>query len=315
MTGFTATMPPWTEDGLNKSEQLRNQLSTETLIRLNEPLGRKTTLRVGGPADLYIEPSSTADLGIILKWCREESIPLLVLGRGSNLLVKDQGYRGVVICLSNQHFNQIDVAGEHLSCGAGARLKAVAAEAKRHELTGLEFLEGIPGTVGGGLRMNAGAMGGEMFQIVESIRIMDFNGSVTEMTPRDLEIHYRSCPTLKTHLALGAVVRGEPSNRQAIQQRMEEFSRKRWSSQPAAPSAGCIFKNPLTIPAGKLIEELGLKGARVGGAYVSAEHGNFIVNDGTASAQHVLDLIEKIRERAREERGIELQTEVEIVGN
>jgi UDP-N-acetylenolpyruvoylglucosamine reductase len=315
MIGFQATTTASMEDGLNKTEQLRKCLSPESLIRLHEPLARRTTLRVGGPADLYLEPASSADLAAAVKWCHEESIPLVVLGRGSNLLVKDQGYRGMVVCLANQHFSQINVAGEHLSCGAGARLKAVATEAKRHELTGLEFFEGIPGTIGGGLRMNAGAMGAEMFQLVESIRVMDMNGCVVERTPRELEIHYRSCPTLKAQVALGAVLRGEPASRESIQRRMDEFSRKRWSSQPAAPSAGCIFKNPITIPAGKLIDELGLKGARVGGAYVSAEHGNFIVNDGTATAQNVLDLIEMIRQRARAERGIELQTEVEIIGN
>jgi UDP-N-acetylenolpyruvoylglucosamine reductase len=303
------------QSGLNKSEQLRSQVSPETVIRINEPLGRKTTLRVGGPADMYVEPASTADLSAVVKWCREESVPLFVLGRGSNLLVRDQGYRGVVVCLTNQHFSQINVAGQHLSCAAGARLKAVAMEAKRHELTGLEFMEGIPGTVGGGLRMNAGAMGVEMFQSVESVRLMDLNGMITERTPIELEIHYRSCPTLKTHLALGAVLRGEASSRQIIQTRMDEYSRKRWSSQPAAASAGCIFKNPLTIPAGKLIEELGLKGTRVGGAYISAEHGNFIVNDGTATGHDVLELIDLIQQRARAERGIELQTEVEIIGN
>ncbi len=303
------------EVGSNKAEQLRRCLSPESLIRLNEPLARRTTLRVGGPADLYVEPASSADLAAAVKWCHAESISLVVLGRGSNLLVKDQGYRGMVVCLANQHFSQINVAGEHLSCGAGARLKAVATEAKRHELTGLEFFEGIPGTIGGGLRMNAGAMGAETFQIVESIRVMDMNGCVSERNPRELEIHYRSCPTLKAHVALGAVLRGEPCSRETIQRRMDEFSRKRWSSQPAAPSAGCIFKNSITIPAGKLIEELGLKGARVGGAYVSTEHGNFIVNDGTATAQNVLDLIEMIRQRAHAERGIELQTEVEIIGN
>jgi UDP-N-acetylenolpyruvoylglucosamine reductase len=272
-------------------------------------------LRVGGPADIYVEPASTTDLATIVKWCHEESLPLFVLGRGSNLLVKDQGYRGVVVCLTNPHFSQINVAGEHLSCGAGAKLKAVAHEAKRYELTGLEFFEGIPGTIGGGLRMNAGAMGTEIFQRVESVRLMDLNGCVSERTPQELEVQYRSCPTLKTHLALGAVLRGEPSSREIIQQRMDEFSRKRWSSQPAAASAGCIFKNPITIGAGKLIDELGLKGTRVGGAHVSAEHGNFIVNDGTATAHDVLDLIEKIRERARTERGIDLQTEVEIIGD
>src|SRR6185503_18449371 len=169
---------------------------------------RKTTLRVGGAADLYIEPASTEDLAVVVKLCRQESIPLFVLGRGSNLLVKDTGFNGVVVCLMNPYFSRIEVAGEHLSCGAGAKLKAVAAEARRHGLGNLEFLEGIPGTIGGGLRMNAGAMGGEMFQLVESIRMMDLNGRVEERTPDLLEIQYRSCPTLKTHIALGAVLRG-----------------------------------------------------------------------------------------------------------
>ena len=230
-------------------------------------------------------------------------------------MVKDGGFRGVVISLANPHFSRIEVAGEHLSCGAGARLKAVAFEAKRHGLAGLEFLEGIPGSVGGGLRMNAGAMHGEIFQVVEFVRVMDPSGCVQERIPRQLEVQYRSCPTLKTHIALGAVLRGIPGPIEAIEQRMKEFSRKRWSSQPAAPSAGCIFKNPITIPAGKLIDELGLKGTRVGGAYVSEEHGNFIVNDGTATAQDVLDLIVLIRQRARSQRGIDLDTEVEMLGD
>jgi UDP-N-acetylenolpyruvoylglucosamine reductase len=188
-------------------------------------------------------------------------------------------------------------------------------EAKRQGLSGLEFLEGIPGSIGGALRMNAGAMGGEMFQVVESVRMMDSNGRIEEQTPQQLDIEYRSCQTLKTHIALGAVLRGTPSSRETIERRLNEFSQKRWNSQPAAPSAGCIFKNPGTIPAGKLIEELGLKGARVGGAYVSSEHGNFIVNDGTATAHNVLDLIERIRDQARSKRSIELETEVEIIGD
>ena len=251
----------------------------------------------------------------MVRFCGEEKLGFFVLGRGSNLLVKDQGFRGVVICLANPHFSRIEVAGDHLSCGAGARLKSVVVEAKRYGLAGLEFLEGIPGTIGGGLRMNAGAMGGEMFQVVESIRLMDSSGRIQEWSPGQLEIGYRSCPTLKTHTALGAVLRGQPSSRETIQQRLNEYSRKRWGSQPAAPSAGCMFKNPATIPAGKLIDELGLKGTRVGGAYVSAEHGNFIVNDGSATAQDVLDLIERIRQRVRAERGITLETEVEIIGD
>jgi UDP-N-acetylenolpyruvoylglucosamine reductase len=201
-----------------------------------------------------------------------------------------------------------------LRCGAGARLKAVAVEARRNGLTGLEFLEGIPGSVGGALRMNAGAMGGAMFDVVESVRLMSFDGKVHEQAVQELTIAYRSCSVLKTHIALSAVLCGRPGVREEIERRMNEFNRKRWSSQPAAPSAGCMFKNPPTISAGKLIDELGLKGLKVGGAMVSVEHGNFLVNDGSATARDILELIELIRQRARAERGIELETEVEIVG-
>jgi UDP-N-acetylenolpyruvoylglucosamine reductase len=199
-------------------------------------------------------------------------------------------------------------------CGAGVKLKAVSVEAKRHGLAGLEFLEGIPGSVGGALRMNAGAMGGAIFDLVRGVRLMDFNGAVREVKPQELEIQYRGCPTLKTLIALAATIEGSSGERSDIERRMNEFSQKRWQSQPAAPSAGCIFKNPVTIPAGRLIEELALKGTRVGGAVVSSEHGNFIINEGTATAGDVLALIELIRERARSQRGIELKTEVEIIG-
>src|SRR6266404_6460236 len=315
MTEVPTATEPVMHSGTAIFDALRNLVSPETVIRRDEALARRTTLRVGGPADIYVEPASVENLSAVVRFCQEQEFPCFVLGRGSNLLVKDGGFRGVVISLANPHFSRIEVAGEHLSCGAGARLKAVAFEAKRHGLAGLEFLEGIPGSVGGGLRMNAGAMRGEIFQVVESVRVMDSSGCVQERTPHQLEVHYRSCPTLKTHIALGTVLRGIPGPIEVIEQRMKEFSRKRWSPQPAAPSAGCIFKNAITIPAGKLIDELGLKGTRVGGAYVSEEHGNFIVNDGTATAQDVLDLIDVIRQRARSQRGIELDTEVEMLGD
>ena len=289
-------------------------LLPQTLIRANEPLARRTTLRVGGSADVYVEPASTEELSLVVKFCAQQHVGFFVLGRGSNLLIKDAGFRGVVICLAQPHFSRIEVARDCLNCGAGARLKAVANEARRQGLAGLEFLEGIPGSVGGGLRMNAGAMGSEMFEVVRSVRLMDSQGCVQERTPEELDVHYRSCETLKSHLALGAALRGKPAPCGMITQRMNEFSRKRWDSQPAAPSAGCIFKNPRAIPAGKLVDELGLKGKRVGGAHVSAEHANFIVNDGTATAQDILELIELIRSRARTERGIDLETEVEIIG-
>jgi len=229
-------------------------------------------------------------------------------------LARDGGFRGVVICLAHAHFSRIEVAGECLNCGAGARLKAVAIEAKRDGLAGLEFLEGIPGSLGGALRMNAGAMGGAMLDVVESVRLMSFDGVIHERTARELTAGYRSCPSLQGHIALSAVLRGRPGSREAIEQRMNQYSRKRWQSQPAAPSAGCMFKNPGSIPAGKLIDELGLKGTRAGGAVVSAEHGNFIVNEGTATARDVLELIEIVRQRVRAERGIDLEPEVEIVG-
>ena len=298
----------------NLAEALARQLSPASVVRRHEPLAGHTTLRVGGPADLYVEPASEADLTAVLAFCRERGLAFFVMGRGSNLLVRDGGFRGVAVCLGQSHFGRAHVDGERLRCGAGAKLKNVAVEAKRHGLGGLEFLEGIPGSVGGALRMNAGAMGGATFDVIESVRLMDLAGTVREFTPKELDVAYRCCATLKDHIALSAVFKGVPAPRADIEKRMQAFSQKRWSSQPAAPSAGCMFKNPAAIPAGKLIDELGLKGTRIGGAVVSAEHGNFIVNDGKATARDVLALIAILQRRAKAERGIELQTEVEIIG-
>jgi UDP-N-acetylenolpyruvoylglucosamine reductase len=302
---------------LNKEQtaaELTGLLSPETTVRRDEPLARRTTLRVGGPADFYVEPASEADLAAVLKWCGEHEIKFFVLGRGSNLIVRDGGFRGVVISLAAPFFSRIEIKGERLHCGAGAKLKNVAVEAKRSGLAGLEFMEGIPGSVGGALRMNAGAMSGATFDVVESIRMMDYAGNILGALPRELSVEYRCCATLKTHIALGAVFIGRADSRESIEQRMIAFSKKRWTTQPAAPSAGCMFKNPAAAPAGRLIDELQLKGTRVGGAFVSAEHGNFLVNDGTASARDVLRLIEQVRQHVKAERGIELHTEVEIIG-
>jgi len=298
----------------NMADALGRCVSPATLIRRDEPLAGHTTLRVGGPADVYVEPASEADLAGVLTFCRERGLAFFVLGRGSNLLVRDGGFRGVAICLAGAPFGRIQPDGERLRCGAGAKLKNVAVEAKRNGLSGLEFLEGIPGSVGGALRMNAGAMGGATFDVVESVRLMDPAGTVRELTPKEMDVAYRCCATLKSHIALSAVFHGAPAPRAAIEKRMKEFSEKRWASQPAAPSAGCMFKNPAAVPAGRLIDELGLKGTRVGGAVVSAEHGNFIVNEGGATAREVLELIGILQRRAKAERGIDLQTEVEIIG-
>ena len=296
------------------ADELAGRLSSATLVRRDEPMARHTTLRVGGPADVYVEPAGEADLAGLLKFCGQRGVKFFILGRGSNLLVRDGGFRGVVICLAQPEFSRIELDGGRLRCGAGARLKNVAVEARRHGLCGLEFLEGIPGSIGGALRMNAGAMGGATFDLVESVRVMDFDGAVRELLPREMAVAYRGCATLKTLVALGAVLLGRPDSVESIAQRMSAYSQKRWSSQPAAPSAGCMFKNPPSIPAGRLIDELGLKGARVGGARISQEHGNFLVNDGDATAADVLELISRLQARAKAERGIELQTEVEIIG-
>lgn len=296
------------------ADELAGRVSGQSVLRRDEPLARRTTLRVGGPADVYLEPAGDEDLSAAVALCRERGVPFFMLGRGSNLLVRDGGFRGVVMCLAQPHFSRIEVDGERLCCGAGARLKSVANEARRRGVAGLEFLEGIPGSVGGALRMNAGAMGGAIFDVVESVRLMDDSGVIHEMPPAQLGVRYRNCAGLERRIALSAVMRGRAGAPEDIARRMTEFSQKRWQTQPAAPSAGCVFKNPAAIPAGRLIDELGLKGTRVGGALVSLEHGNFIVNDGNATANDVLRLIELIRQRARAERGIELETEVEVIG-
>ncbi len=296
------------------SEALREAVSADTAVRLREPMSRHTTLRVGGPAEVWVEPASETDLGATLRLAREHGLSLLVLGRGSNLLVRDGGVRGVVVHLGHERFSQVAAEGTQLRCGAGARLKAAAMEARRHGLAGLEFLEGIPGSVGGALRMNAGAHGGAMCDALVEVRLMDLSGFVRLVPAAELRPEYRCCPVLRDHVAIEAVLRGTPDDTAAIEQRMRTFNERRWASQPAAPSAGCVFKNPSDLPAGKLVDELGLKGTGIGGARVSQEHGNFIVTTAGATSVDVLALIALIRERALSERGIRLETEVQIVG-
>jgi len=305
-------------DTMEQPTQIFDELKAllpQSAVRRDEPLAKRTTLRVGGCADVCLEPASEEDLSRAIQFCRQTEIPFLVLGRGSNLLVRDGGIRGVVICLSHPNFSRIEADRPDLHCGAGARLKAVSAKARELELAGLEFLEGIPGSVGGALRMNAGAMGSAVLEVVTQVRFMDHAGKVHERNIAQVPAEYRSCPLFQTNIALGATFRGQPDAKEAIARRTVEFNKKRWSSQPREPSAGCIFKNPSpALSAGKLIEELGLKGRRQGGAVVSTVHGNFIVNDGDATAGDVLQLISLIQTRARVERGIELRTEVEIIG-
>lgn len=314
MTATAAIMERTKPNCESLADELAARVSPATVIRRDEPIAKRTTLRVGGAAEVYVEPASEADLSEVLKCCAARDVSFFVLGRGSNLLVRDGGIRGVVICLAQPVFSAVEIVGERVRCGAGAKLKQVAVDARRAGLSGVEFLEGIPGSVGGALRMNAGAMNAATFDAVETFRVMDHSGNASELDAADVEVEYRCCALLKNHVALGAVFKCRVATREEVEQRMGEYSRKRWASQPAAPSAGCCFKNPAAIPAGRLIDELGLKGTRVGGAMVSLEHGNFIVNDGSATARDVLELIELLKARVKAARGIELHTEVEIVG-
>jgi UDP-N-acetylmuramate--alanine ligase len=293
---------------------LRSLLSDKAVIRLDEPMTRHTSLRVGGPAELWVEPWNEKDLTKLLHYCHQREVPVTIVGRGTNLLVRDGGIPGVVVHLSSDEFSKIEVDGDRLIVCGGARLRSIVNAARRHQLGGLEFLEGIPGSLGGALRMNAGAMGKQTFEVVESVRYVSYAGEVYEAKARTLPVSYRSCPLFTSHVVLAAVLRGEKCPRAEIDARLRQFEQKRWSSQPAKPSAGCIWKNPQEIAAGRLIDELGLKGTRVGGARVSDVHGNFIVNEGGAKARDVLALMAMIRERAQQERGIALEPEVMILG-
>jgi UDP-N-acetylenolpyruvoylglucosamine reductase len=299
---------------MNLEADLRALLAEQAVIRVNEPMARHTSLRVGGPAQFWVEPWNERDLSRLLHYCHARSIPVTVVGRGTNLLVRDGGIPGVVVHLDNKNFSAVDVEGERLFAGCGARLKTAVALARKCELGGLEFLEGIPGSVGGALRMNAGAMGRQMFDVVEAIRYVNLEGEVFDGPATSVPVLYRSCPLFNDHVALAAILRGVRTSRSEIDEKLQVFSQRRWSTQPPQPSAGCIFKNPMTIPAGRLIDELGLKGAAVGGARVSNVHANFIVNEGGATAGDVLRLIEVVRSKARQERGVELVPEVLIVG-
>jgi UDP-N-acetylmuramate--alanine ligase len=283
-------------------------------VRLYEPLSKHTTLRVGGPAQFWIEPETRGGLANVLEFCAVRRLPVMFIGRGSNLLVRDGGISGAVIHLTRGDFMALSVQETEIHVGAGVRLKQVAATARNAGIGGFEWMEGIPGSVGGSLRMNAGAMGVETFEQVVSVQVVSLRGEFDVLRPGQMQVQYRNVPTLRDRCAVSAVFRGERASIEAIDRRLSESSRKRKASQPIAASAGCIFKNPHECPAGKLVEELGLKDRRVGAARVSEIHGNFIVNDGGARAQEILQLIGEIQKAAKEQRGIELQTEVEIVG-
>ena len=283
-------------------------------IKLYEPLSKHTTMRIGGPAQFWVEPESEEGFADLVRHCFDENIPLMVIGRGSNLLVRDGGIPGVVAHLSRGDFQRHEVNGTEITAGVGVKFKQLSALARSASITGFEWMEGIPGNLGGGLRMNAGAMGIQTFDQVVRVRFCDQDGNIFTRTPKELDVHYRSVPMLRTNYALSAVIAGNPGTQTEIDATIAGSVAKRRSSQPIAASAGCIFKNPSEIPAGRLIEELGLKNFSVGHARVSEIHANFIVNDGGATSEDVLTLIKEIQTAAQRTRGIELETEVQITG-
>jgi UDP-N-acetylmuramate--alanine ligase len=284
------------------------------VIRLYEPMRRHTTMKVGGPAQFWVEPVTVEGLARLVRYCTDSGTPLRVIGRGSNLLVRDGGIPGVVVNPVKGEFGVISVEGSTITAGAGVKLKALAAAAQSAGLGDFEWMEGIPGNVGGSLRMNAGAMGWEAFDQVVSVTMVDAEGNIFTKGVEEIRYHYRNVPELAHHIAVSAVFKGTPAPDDVIASRMAASKEKRRTSQPVAASAGCIFKNPGLIGAGQLLDEMGLKDTGVGAARVSKVHGNFIVNDGSATAANVLELIARIKETALREREIELETEVQIIG-
>ena len=296
------------------AEKIKEIIGQDGDVKIYEPLAKHTTLRVGGPAQFWVEPRNEKAFSELIRFCRLENLPLFVIGRGSNLLVRDGGIRGVVVHPSGGDFDKIDIDGNEITAGVGAKLKEIAYAARGADLGGLEWMEGIPGAVGGALRMNAGAMGAQTFEKVVRIRYLDSEGNAHDKNRDELEVHYRHFPLLENNYAVSATFRATPSKRDQIEARLHESQEKRRTTQPIAKSAGCIFKNPETCPAGKLVDELGLKNSAVGKARVSEVHGNFIVNDGGATATDMLELIDQIKKTAKAKRGIDLETEVQIVG-
>jgi len=298
-------------------ELLRSRVSGATPILENEPLGRRTTMGVGGPARFYAEPATMSDLMGLLAGARESGLETFVIGRGSNLLVLDSGFPGLVVRLNSEAFSSMErLDGDRIVAGSGVRLKQLCSEAARLGLTGFEPFEGIPATVGGALRMNAGAMGSWLFEIVESVDLITPEGMLETRTVESLNVSYRACEDLKECVAVSAVFKAKGIDDPiVIRQRMDGFASTRKASQPREPSSGCIFKNPEGDFAGRLIDTSALKGLRVGGAEVSEVHGNFIINRGGATSEDVLALVRKIRGVVREKNGVDLNPEVMVLGS
>ncbi|MBQ3303292.1 MAG: UDP-N-acetylmuramate dehydrogenase [Clostridia bacterium] len=283
-------------------------------IQENEPMSRHTTFRVGGPADVLFLPESEEQLLQALSIAREAGVPCFVIGNGSNLVVKDGGIRGLVIALG-EGMAAIARAGETLTAWAGASLARVSAYAQASGLSGLEFASGIPGTLGGGCAMNAGAYGGQLSDVLVDGRVL-LDGVVRTLTVEEMQMGYRtSLPLRRGGIVISARFALTPDDPEAIAARMRELNARRRDKQPLNyPSAGSTFKRPEGYFAGALIEQAGLKGKRVGGAQVSEKHAGFIVNTGGATAADILTLIGTVQDEVADRFGVRLETEVRILG-
>lgn len=291
------------------------QVLPEGGLREKEPMSRHTTFHAGGPADYFAEPQNADQLAEVICICREKGVPYAVIGNGSNLLVGDLGYRGVVISIGKA-FGEITVEENRICAGAGALLASVARNALAAELAGFEFAAGIPGSVGGAVVMNAGAYGSEMKDVMVSATVLTQDGKVVKIPSGELELGYRtSCIPKKGYVVLGAEFVLEKGNPAQIRERMEELAGKRREKQPLEyPSAGSTFKRPEGDFAGRLIEVAGLRGFRVGDAQVSEKHCGFVINRGEASSADLLNLCREVQKRVREHSGVQLELEVKLLG-
>ncbi|MEW6616308.1 MAG: UDP-N-acetylmuramate dehydrogenase [Thermodesulfobacteriota bacterium] len=294
-------------------EELRKIVRGDLLT--NQPMKEYTSLRVGGLADLIVFPEDIEDLRGTIKYLSREHIPCFILGNGTNLLVRDGGIGGVVIAL-HHGFKRVELLGEDgIFAEAGVTLVSLIRFATKHSLSGLEFAAGIPGTVGGGIIMNAGGSMGELKDVTESVTILNPGEEITAKKREDLRFSYRNLQLPKDSVILSAVFRLKIDNQSHIRERIQKILLKRKETQPLdLPNAGSIFKNPEGASAGKLIDESGLKGMQIGNARVSELHANFILNIGNATAQDILSLMEKIQQEVYQKTGVMLETEIRIVG-
>lgn len=298
----------------NLIQELQQRLGEEGL-KLQEMMKEHTTFRVGGPADFFLQPKDAEELKDAIGILEKYHVPVMVIGNGSNLLVRDKGIRGAVIQIYNR-MADITVDGDIIIAKGGALLSAVAAKAADASLTGLEFASGIPGSIGGAVVMNAGAYGGEMKDVLVSVDVLTKDLEIKTIPAAELELGYRhSIVPAAGYIVLGAKLKLQKGEEAAIRSRMTELAEQRREKQPLQyPSAGSTFKRPEGYFAGKLVQDAGLKGKTIGGAQVSEKHSGFLINIGGATAQDILDLIAFCQKEVREQFGVTLETEVKIVG-